>query len=189
MERNSVMKSISRLALIWMFIYAVPTVAQVTDLDVGVGKSYYYTDHFEVIIDRPVSEVWPHVLTMGLWMPWMATEESPSGTVSEGKKVQLYGDNYIEVVKIIPKKMVLLANHPNTQNGESSHGVAMVSVVEANGKTLVSIFMSRLYGWFEAAPSTQRSTREAEDFAKQRKEMFQGKFLEKLRLLSEQNHS
>ncbi len=119
----------------------------------------------------------------------MATKESPGGTVSEGKKVQLYGDNYIEVVKIIPQKMILLANHPSTQSGESSQGVAMVSVVEANGKTLVSIFMSRLYGWFEAAPNTQRPTRESESFARQREEMFQGNFLEKLRKLAEENHS
>lgn len=173
----------------WFCICAISAVAQVSELDTSLGDSYYYVDHFEVTIDRPVSEVWPHVVTMGRWMPWMAAKDSPSGTISEGKKVHLYGDAYIEVVKIIPRKMVLLANLPNIENGESSQGVAMISVVENQGKTIVSIFMSRIYSWFDSAPNTQRSTRESETFVKQRREMFQEKFLEKLKHLAEQGES
>lgn len=165
---------------------ALSAVAQVSVLDTDVGDAYYYVDHFEIIIDKPISDVWPHVVAMGTWMPWMATEDSPEGTIQEGKKVNLYGGSYIEVVKIIPEKMVLLANLPSVENGEQSQGIAMVSVAEVNGKTLVSIFMSRIYSQLEASNNTQRLTRESAEFAKQRKEVFQNNFLKKLKYLAEQ---
>lgn len=161
------------------------TVAQVSALDADIGDSYYYVDHFEITIDKQVSDVWPHVIEMGAWMPWMAIKDSPSNIVQEGQKVNLYGDSYIEVVKIIPEKMVLLANLPNVENGEESQGIAMVSLVESEGKTIVSIFMSRIYSQTGALKSTQRSTRESIDFSTQRKEMFKGNFLEKLKQLAE----
>lgn len=170
---------------ICFYIASMSVVAQVSALNIDRDDSYYYVDHFEIIIDKPVSDVWPHVLAMGTWMPWMATEYSPEGTVQEGKKINLYGDSYIEVVKIIPQKMILLANLPSVENGEQSQGIAMVSVADVNGNTLVSIFMSRIYLGSEASNNAQRLTRESAEFAKQRKEVFQNNFLKKLKSLAE----
>lgn len=183
------MKNISSITIIlFLYVYAISATAQIAELKDELGDSYYYVDHFEVTINKPVSEVWPHIVEMGKWMPWMATEDSPDGTVSEGRKVNLYGDSYIEVVKIIPQKMVLLINLPNVENGEPSQGVAMISTVEEEGKTLVSIFLSRVYYWFDTEPNAQRSTRGSEEFVKQRQEMFHG-FLKKLKYLSEKEDS
>lgn len=173
------------VVVICFYMGSLFAVAQVSVLDADHGDAYYYTDHFEIIIDKPASDVWPHVVAMGTWMPWMATEDSPEGTIQEGKKVNLYGDSYIEVVKIIPQKMVLLTNLPSIENGEQSQGIAMVSVAEADGKTLVSIFMSRIYSQMEASNNTQRITRESAEFAKQRKEVFKNNFLKKLKHLAE----
>ncbi|WP_308366237.1 MULTISPECIES: hypothetical protein [unclassified Microbulbifer] len=159
--------------------------AQVNDLETNLGDSYYYVDHFETVIDKPVDEVWPHVVEMGKWMPWMTGANPESNKISEGERVHLYDDFYIEVVKIIPQKMILLANLPNVDRGEQSQGVAMISVTEANGKTLVSIFMSRIYNWFDAEENPQRATRESSEFAKKRKAVFKDNFLVKLKQLAE----
>ena len=159
--------------------------AQIYDLEADLGKSYYYTDHFEITIDKPTDRVWPQLLHMGQWMPWMATEGTDSKPVSEGDRVNLYGDVQIEVVKIVPQKMILLANLPHTDRGEQSQGIAMISISESNGKTLVSLFMNRVYYWFDAAENPQRATRASADFANQRRATFRGKFLAKLKQLAE----
>jgi hypothetical protein len=177
--------SLALICLFGAFILSVSAMAQISELDAGLGDSYYYVDHFEIIIDKPLSDVWPHVIAMGKWMPWMASKDSPNEIASEGQKVNLYGDFYIEVVKVIPQKMILLTNLPGVERGEQSQGIAMVSVIEINGKTLVSIFMSRIYNWFEPTENPQREIRESTDFAKQRKATFKDNFLEKLKQLSE----
>ena len=81
--------------------------------------------------------------------------------------------------------MILLANLPSVENGEQSQGIAMVSVADVNGNTLVSIFMCRIYLGSEASNNAQRLTRESAEFAKQRKEVFQNNFLKKLKSLAE----
>lgn len=115
----------------------------------------------------------------------MAGTNSGSDKISEGERVHLYGDFYIEVVKVIPQKMIVLANLPNVDRGEQSQGIAMVSVTEDNGKTLVSIFMSRIYNWFDSKENPQRKTRESSEFANQRKATFKDNFLVKLKQLAE----
>lgn len=170
------------LALAW----ALPSAAQVSALETDSASAYYYTDHFEVLIDRPVDETWPHVVELGTWMPWMASEDSPTGTAVEGRRVTLYGDNVMEVVKVIPERMILLANLPVEENGERSQGTAMVSVIASGGGTLVSIFMNRVYVEVDGAESPQRAKRESTAFAEQRRTTFLDGFLSTLKRLVEQ---
>ncbi|MBB3059571.1 SRPBCC family protein [Microbulbifer rhizosphaerae] len=177
-------KILLKITILLGLCVSFSSVAQINNLETNLGGSYYYVDHFETVIDKPVDEVWPHVVEMSKWMPWMAAD-SESNKISEGDRIHLYGGFYIEVVKIIPKKMIVLANLPNVDRGEQSQGIAMVSVAEANGKTLVSIFMSRIYNWFDSKENPQRATRESSEFSDQRKATFKDNFLVKLKQLAE----
>ena len=168
-------------SFLFVCLTSVSVLAQISNLEADLGDSYYYVDHFETVIDKPAQEVWPHVIKMGEWLPWIGEIKS----ISEGDKIHLYGDSYIEVVKIIPQKMVMLANLPNTDKGEESQGVVMVSISEANGKTIVSIFMSRIHNWFSTEENPQRITRSSEAFSANRKTTFKDNALAKLKLLAE----
>ncbi|WP_299944215.1 hypothetical protein [uncultured Microbulbifer sp.] len=173
------------ISFVILSVLASHVFAQVSNIESNFGDSYYYVDHFEIIIDKPANEVWPHVLEMGKWMPWMNQGNSKDSQISENDRVHLYGEFYIEVVKIIPQKMILLANLPAVEEGEESQGVAMVSISESNGVTQVSMFMSRIYNWFEPEINYKRATRESVEFSNQRKSTFRDNFLGKLKQLSE----
>ncbi|MEX2963035.1 hypothetical protein [Microbulbifer sp. TYP-18] len=61
----------------------------------------------------------------------------------------------------------------------------MISIAESDGKTLVSLFMNRIYHWFYEAENPQRATRVSADFASQRQATFRDRFLAKLKQLAE----
>lgn len=182
MKNNFLFKIMNFIGL---SLISLSSLAQINELDANLGDSYYYVDHFETVINKPVDEVWPHVVEMGKWMPWMAGDKSKVKEISEGEKVHLYGNFYIEVTKIIPQKMILLTNLPSVDRGEQSQGIAMISITESNRKTVVSIFMSRIYNWFETKENPQRVTRDSTEFASQRKTIFKDNFLAKLKQLAE----
>lgn len=92
----------------------------------------------------------------------------------------LYDDFYIEVAKDIRDKMILLVNLPNSQEGEDTQGIAMISVHEAGEGTIVSIFMSRIYFWFEAHDNALRERRESREFAESRRASYEDDVLRKL---------
>lgn len=73
-------------------IYLTPNigVSQVSPLEVESGDSYYYVDHFEIIIDKPISDVWPHILNMSSWMPWMEGVNNRTLNVSEGALISAF---------------------------------------------------------------------------------------------------
>lgn len=159
--------------------------AQISPLDTNAGESYYYTDHYETLINKPVADVWPFIVDLGSWMAGLkeANETPPVGV--EGEVIRLYGDFYIEVVKAIPEKMLLMVNLPGTQQGEATQGIAMITAQETDGKTLVSLFMSRVYYWFQADQNSLRQRRESSNFAKSRQTLYKDKFLGKLKELAE----
>lgn len=157
---------------------------QISPLESEIGASYYYTDHYEVLIEKPVEDVWPHILEMGSWMPWAAADEGGS-VVSEGDIINLYEDFYIEVAKVLPESMILLVNLPNSQEGEDTQGLAMVTAKEADGKTLVSLFMSRIYYWFSIDENGLRERRSTSEFRASRRATYKENFLLKLKELAE----
>ncbi|PCJ27257.1 MAG: hypothetical protein COA96_03480 [SAR86 cluster bacterium] len=182
---NSV-ASIVSITLICLIFPSRLLNAQISPVDIDLGDSYYYTDHFDITIGRSVSVVWPHILEMSSWMPWMAETNSTSSTVAEGDLIRLYDDFYIEVAKIIPENMVLLVNLPNSQEGEATQGIAMVTIKEIDAdNSVVSIFMSRIYYWFGENENQQRTTRESEEFSNSRQTTFKNNFLSQLKQLAE----
>jgi hypothetical protein len=180
------MKFGNYLLYVFMATFLQMAKAQISPLESDAGESYYYTDHYEVVIDKPVSGVWPFIIDMGSWMTGLndANESSPAGV--EGETFRLYGNFYMEVVKVIPEKMLLLVNLPNTQEGEDTQGVAMITAQEADGKTLVSIFMNRIYLWSQSEKNVLRERRESSNHAANRKVMYKEKFLTRLKELVEE---
>src|SRR5690606_17425802 len=129
-----------------------------------------------------LEDVWPHVLQMGSWMPWLGDESS---VISEGDIINLYDDFYIEVAKVIPESTVLLVHLPNSQEGEDTQGVAMVTAKEVAGKTLVSLFMSRIYYWFNSDENGLLERRSSQEFGASRRATYKEGFLFKLKELAE----
>lgn len=169
---------------LWMLLSSASH-ASVTSLEV-TGDSYYYTDHFEVTIDRPLNDAWPYVQAMGLWIPWVAGSDNNTGPVAEGDLINVYSSFYVEVVKVIPEKMIVMVNLPNSQPSEGTQGIVMVTVKSvAENKTLVSIFMSRVYFWFSDSKNELRSKREMEGFTNYRRKKFKDNLLKNLKLLAE----
>ena len=159
--------------------------AQISPLKSDVGNSYYYIDHYEVVIDQPVGDVWPFIIDMGAWMPGLkkANESSPIGV--EGEVFRLYGDFHMEVAKVIPEKMLLLVNLPNIQEGEKTQGTAMITVSEESGKTLVSLIMNRIYLWPKSEKNILREKRESSEQVDSRARIYKQGFLARLKKLSE----
>ena len=97
------MKS-KEILVVFFFLVAIFSqvgFAQISPLKSDVGNSYYYIDHYEVVIDKPAADVWPFIIDMGAWMPGLkkANESSPIGV--EGEVFRLYGNFHMEVVKVI----------------------------------------------------------------------------------------
>ena len=182
------MKYLRYIPFLYLFSFLPAADAQISPLDSSIDESYYYTDHYEVVINRSVSEVWPHVVEISSWMPGLdaLNETKPMGV--EGETFRLYGNFHMQVVKVIPEKMLLLVNLPNIQKGEETRGIAMVTAQEVDGKTLVSIFMSRIYFWSKAEKNELREKRESSGHIEKRKRMYKEGFLERLRALAEQNN-
>jgi hypothetical protein len=159
--------------------------AQISPLNSDVGNSYYYIDHYEVAIEKPTSDVWPFIIDMGAWMPGLKEANESSPTAVEGEVFRLYGNFHMEVVKVIPEKMLLLVNLPNIQEGEKTQGTAMITVSEENGKTLVSLIMNRIHLWPKSEKNILRERRESSVHVNNRKSMYKQGFLARLKKLSE----
>ena len=164
-----------------LFVATFGTVsAQVSPLEVGAGDSYYYVDHYEVMLDKGLSEVWPILVDLSSWMPGLAEANESTPTTRQGAVFHLYDDFYIEVAKVIRDRMILLVNLPNAQDGEDTQGIAMISVHEIGERTMVSIFMSRIYFWFEAQDNPLRDRRESREFAESRRASYEDDVLRRL---------
>lgn len=81
--------------------------------------------------------------------------------------------------------MILVVNLPNNQEGEKNQGMVMISVLEENDKTLVSMFTSRIYFWPGPQDNMLRKRRSTAEFAESRKQTFKGNFLTTLKALAE----
>jgi hypothetical protein len=159
--------------------------AQVAPLGGEAESSYYYIDHYEVVIEDELSAVWPVLVDLGKWMPGLAEANDPMPPVTQGAVLHLYDDFYLEVAKVIPEKMILLVNLPNSQEGEDTQGIAMISAHGFGEETLVSLFMSRIYFWLAVDENPLRATRESADFIESRRAAYEDNVLSRLRLAVE----
>jgi hypothetical protein len=169
---------------------AAAACAGVSPLSSKLGDSYYFVDHYDIVIDRPANEIWPHLLDFGSWLApatgkGMIHVSGPRH--GEGEVFRLYnGENFfMQVTKIIPDKLLVGVNLPTAQQGESAlAGIVMVTLTGQGAKTVVSMFMSRQYSWFGKAPDPLRKVRGSERFAESRRAGFE-KSLQRLKTACE----
>ena len=155
-----------------------------------LADSYHYVDHYEVLIDAPSEDVWPHLLDMGSWMHGfdMLHESGPTG--SEGQVLRIYEgqDFFLEIVKIIPGRVLVGVNLPSNMEGEESVGISMMTLTDVDGKTLVSNFMSRRYDWAEDAPNPLKERRGSGAFRELNRSLWEDS-LARLKALAEHSRS
>ncbi|MCH9693156.1 MAG: hypothetical protein K0U72_01485 [Gammaproteobacteria bacterium] len=151
------------------------------------GNSYNYVSQYTVEIDAPAKTVWSHLVDIPSWM-YEFEMSLVSGTPNEeGEVRRLYeGQDFLtQITKTIPGDLLVISNLPTTFNGETSTGVAVVTLNEVNGITTVRVVMSRRYTWNGTGDNPQKTVRESQDFANRTKAMWEIRFLGRLRELAE----
>lgn len=163
---------------------AAPAQALIVDSD--LADAYYFVDHYEVLIDRAPEQVWPHLLDFSSWMYEFSMSHVSGPRNGEGAILRIYEgqDFFFEITKIVPNRMIVGINHPSTMQGEESVGIAMFTLTELDGKTLVSNFVSREYHWTQQGPNPLRATRESAEFQESTRATWDT-FLARLRELAE----
>lgn len=183
------MKSIAYILILALanVFAANSSMADSSMLESEFADSYHYVDHYEVMIDASPQEVWPHILDLRSWMHEfnMLHESGPPG--SEGEILRLYEgqDFFLQVVKIIPERMILSVNLPSSIGGEDSVGVSMMTLAEVDGGTLVTNFMSRRYDGAGDAFTGLQERRNSDEYKEFNERMWTD-FLLRLKELVEQ---
>ncbi|MDJ0910109.1 MAG: hypothetical protein QNI99_13010 [Woeseiaceae bacterium] len=151
------------------------------------GEAYYFSSHYTVEIDAPVSAVWDQLIDLGSWMYEfeMSLESGAPGEEGEVRRLYAEQDFFIQTIKAIPNELLVFANLPATFNGEESTGVTVISLSEADGVTTVSLTMSRRFSWAGTEPNPMRAMRESPDFQERTRAMWEDRFLGRLRSLIE----
>lgn len=158
---------ISKAVGIVTALLALQPAAQAADImDSELADSYHFVDRYQVVIDRPADEVWPQLLDFGSWMFDFDMEHVSGPYRGEGEVFRIYGgqDFFLEVVKLIPGRLIVVVNQPSSMQGEQSVGIAMLTLAETGGATLVSNFVSRQYDWTQDGPNPLRATRASDSF-------------------------
>lgn len=150
-------------------------------------NSYHYVSHYAVRIDAPADVVWPHLRRLNEWMYEFELSQVAGTPGTEGEVRRLYAaeDFLIQVTHQIPDKLLVIANLPSRFEGEDSTGVAVITLNESDGSTIVDLTMSRRYTWRGEGDDPQRARRASAAFSEQSRAMWQDRFLGRLRSLAE----
>lgn len=166
--------------------FAVSASAGETITSEPAKESYNYVSTYRVGIDAPAAEVWPYLIDLGSWMYDfdMAPEQGEPGTV--GQVLRLYPDQdfFVQVVGMAPNQNLVVANLPATFRDEFSTGIAVMDLVEADGRTTLSLTMSRRYTWQGEGENPLREMRSSDEF-KKGSEVTWTRFLDRLKSLAE----
>ncbi|MEM7284387.1 MAG: hypothetical protein AAF438_22535 [Pseudomonadota bacterium] len=180
------MKTI-RFEFILAVFFASPVSASETVTLEPDGSSYHFVSHYSIVINGSASAVWDHLVDLGAWMYEfdLVLESGAAGQAGEVRRLYDGQDFFIEITKVIPNELLVLANLPSTFNGEDSTGVVVVLLHERDEKTTVSLTMSRRYSGSGKEPNPQRSMRESLEFQAGTRAMWNDRFLPKLKSLVE----
>jgi hypothetical protein len=173
----------------WLLTMLSPAVAQwaiaqVSPFSSAEDESYYYIDHYEVAIDKSVTEAWPLVVDLSAWIPGLQGLNGRRPMAEEGETFLLYDQFSMSVAKVVPEQLVVMVNLPAVQQREETQGVVMLSARQVGERTIVSLFMSRVFFWTDATENVLRATRESKEFSEQRKATYQA-MLNELKLVAE----
>ncbi len=167
--------------------WATPVIASESITSEPDGSSYHYVSHYSIEVNAPAATVWAQLIDLRSWMYEfdMSLESGTPGQEGEVRRLYPGQDFFVEVIKVVPSDLLVLANLPATFNGEYSTGVAVISLTESDGITEIKLTMSRRYSWDSAEPNPQRAMRESSEFQERNRAMWEDRFLERLRLLVE----
>jgi len=159
---------------LWLPALASETVTVEPDPD-----SYHFVSHYSIVIDAPIETVWQHLVNLGSWMYEfeMALVSGTPGTQGEVRRLYSGQDFLVQTVKVIPNKLLVIANLPSTFQGESGTGISVMTLHENSGATTVDLTMSRRYTWKSGEPNVLKQRRESTEFANETRAMWQDRFL------------
>ncbi len=173
--------------LILLAVSAPAHTASETLTSEPAGEAYNFVTHYRIQIEVPPSRVWPVLLDLESWM-YEFEHASVSGTPgTAGHVSRLYeGQDFLtQVTGVVPQKMLSIANLPLTFKGEHGTGVGVFTLHENGNGTEVSLSMSRRYTAAGEGFSELRAIRQSPEFQARTREMWQERFLERLRVLAE----
>jgi len=165
-----------------MPVHASDTITTEPDSEI-----YNYVSYYEVKIDAPAKDVWPVLKNLGSWMYEFEMSSVSGESGKEGEVLRLYPgqDFFVQVTKIVPSRLLVVANLPATFKGETSTGVGTIILHEHGEQSVVSMAMSRRYSWLGEGGNPMKATRQSSAFAEGTKVMWQDRFLGKLKTLAE----
>lgn len=145
---------------------ARPLEAEELLIESAFSDSYHYIDHYEISINASAEEVWPILIDMRSWMDELAMRHESGAPQTEGQVFELYGDpNYrLEIIRLVPESMLAAANLPSSVDGEDSVGIAMLTLSESNGVTVVTSSMIRQYEWTGEGDDAQKARRSSDEY-------------------------
>jgi len=179
-------KLIFRAALAAACLYKTAAHAEDFIIDSELAASYHFVATYEILIDRPPADVWPVVIDQASWTDFAMIHESGPRN-AEGEVLRLYPEQefFIEIIELIPERMFVVANLPSTIDGEESVGIAMMTLADVDGKTLVTNFMARHYNWTGDGPNPLRARRASAEFREFNRAGWEDQLLPRLRDLVE----
>lgn len=174
------------LVVVALFGFTRVTVAESIIIDSELSDSYHFVDTYEISINSAPHEVWRHLVDMASWPGWGMTHES-GPREQEGEVLRLYPGQefFVQIVKLIPDRMMVVANLPSNMQGEESVGLAMITLTKIEDSTLVSVFMARHYDWTGEGPDPLRQKRASDEFREFNRQNWDNGFLPHLRDLAE----
>ncbi len=153
------------------------------------SDSYHFVSHYRVSIDAPPDTVWEHLIDLGSWMYEFELQHVSGDPRKAGEVLRLYAEQnfFVQITKAIPSELLVIANLPSTFKGEFSTGIGVMTLHEIGAKTVVDLTMSRRYSWREEGENPMKRIRESSAFNQNTDAMWQDRFLERLRALSERS--
>lgn len=160
--------------------------ADTTIIDSKLADAYHFVDTYEILIDAAPEDVWPHLVNVSSWMYEFSMIHEAGPRQAEGEVLRLYEgqDYFLQLVKLVPGKLMVGVNLPSLEEGEELTGIGMFTLTEIDGKTLVSNVMARHSTWIEAQPTALRDTRRSAEFQQSTRDRW-NRFLIRLRQLAE----
>ena len=152
------------------------------------GGVYNFVTYYRISIDAPVSTVWHQIVDLPSWMYDFELSNVSGEPGKEGEVLRLYEgqDFQIQIIKIVPNQLLLVANLPLNFKGELSQGIGAFSLHETSPtQTTVDLIMRRRYTWMGEGNNPIKATRQSKEFVDGTNAMWRDKFLARLKSLSE----
>ena len=194
MRRNHLLRIVDNWSVVSLVLFSALSISGSAAASESLipepdGRSYNFVTHYTIDIEAPVSVVWRHMRNLRSWMYEYELAHVAGTPRAEGEILLLYpGQDYlIQVTHLLPNQLMVIANLPSTFKDEQSTGIGVFALHGNGTTTAVNLTMSRRYTWHRSDTNPQREIRESKVFRDRTRAMWQDRFLNKLKDLSELN--